>query len=62
MIFRSFTTQLSVTNDLDTRYGRKWQPTPVFLSEEFYGQRSLAAYSPWVCKRVGHNLTTNTVD
>jgi len=23
----------------------KWQPTPVF-----YGQRSLAGYSPWGCK------------
>ena len=25
---------------------RKWQPTPVFLSEEFHGQRSLAGYHP----------------
>ena len=25
---------------------RKWQPTPVFLPEEFHGQRSLAGYSP----------------
>ena len=25
---------------------RKWQPTPVFLSEESHGQRSLAGYSP----------------
>ena len=24
-----------------------WQPTPVFLPGEFYGQRSLAGYSPW---------------
>ena len=23
------------------------QPTPVFLSGEFHGQRSLAGYSPW---------------
>ena len=23
------------------------QPTPVFLPEEFHGQRSLADYSPW---------------
>jgi len=29
---------------------RKWQPTPVFLPEEFYGQRSLVGYSPWGCK------------
>ena len=26
---------------------REWQPTPVFLSGEFHGQRSLAGYSPW---------------
>ena len=25
---------------------RKWQPTPVFLPEKSYGQRSLAGYSP----------------
>ena len=26
---------------------REWLPTPVFLSEESLGQRSLADYSPW---------------
>ena len=26
---------------------RKWHPTPVFLPEEFHGQRSLVGYSPW---------------
>ena len=26
---------------------RAWQPTPVFLSGEFHGQKSLAGYSPW---------------
>ena len=25
---------------------RAWQPTPVFLPEEFHGQRSLESYSP----------------
>ena len=25
---------------------REWQPTPVLLSGEFHGQRSLAGYSP----------------
>ena len=25
----------------------KWQPTPVFLCEEFHGQRSLVDYRPW---------------
>ena len=29
---------------------REWQSTPVFLSGEFHGQRSLAGYSPWGCK------------
>ena len=28
-------------------WGRKWQPTPVFLPGEFHGQKSLAGYSPW---------------
>ena len=27
--------------------GGAWQPTPVFLPRESYGQRSLAGYSPW---------------
>ena len=26
---------------------RKWQPTPVFLSAESHGERSLVGYSPW---------------
>ena len=26
---------------------REWQPTPVFLSGEFRGQRNLASYSSW---------------
>ena len=29
---------------------KEWLPTPVFLPREFYGQRSLAGYSPWGCK------------
>ena len=33
-----------------------WQPTPVFLFGEFHGQNSLSGYSPWVRKRVRHNL------
>ena len=28
---------------------RAWQPTPVFLSGEPQGQRSLVDYSPWGC-------------
>ena len=29
---------------------RKWQPTPVFLSGESHGWRSLVGYSPRGCK------------
>ena len=35
---------------------RKWQPTSVFLPGQSHGQRSLAGYSPWGQKRVGHDL------
>ena len=31
---------------------REWQPTPVFLPEKPYGQRSLLGYNPWG-RRVG---------
>ena len=34
---------------------RKWQPIPVFLLGEFYGQRSLAGHSPW-----GHKESDTT--
>ena len=37
---------------------RKWQPNPVFLPGKSHGQRSLAGYSPWSLKRVGHDLVT----
>ena len=30
----------------------------VFLPGKFHGQRSLVGYSPWSCKRVGHDLVT----
>ena len=32
---------------------RAWQPTPVFLTGESHGQRSLASYGPWGCKELG---------
>ena len=40
----------------------KWQPTPVFLSGESQGQRSLASYSPWGGKSWTRlsDLTTTT--
>ena len=42
---------------------RKWHPTLVFLPGEFHGQRSLAGYSPWVCKEsdVPERVTLSTL-
>ena len=37
---------------------RKWQPTSIFLSGKSQGQRSLAGYSPWGGRRVGHDQAT----
>ena len=37
---------------------RKWQSVPVFLPGKSHGQRNLVGYSPWGCKRVGHDLGT----
>ena len=34
---------------------RAWQPTPVFLTGESHGQRSLVGYSPW-----GHKESDTT--
>ena len=34
---------------------RKWQPTPVFLPGESYGQRGLVGYSSW-----GHKESDTT--
>ena len=39
---------------------RKWQPTWVFLPGKSHGQRSLVGYSPWGCKRIGHDLNNWT--
>ena len=33
-------------------WSRKWQPTPVFLSVKFHGQRRLEGYSPWCHKEL----------
>ena len=50
----------------EDHWKRRWLPTPVFLSGEFHGQRSLARYSP--CARTVRNdwgtntsLTSNTI-
>ena len=31
-------------------WGRKWQPTPIFLPGKSHGQRSLTGYGPWDLK------------
>ena len=38
---------------------RKRQPTLVFLAGKSHGQRDLEGYSPYDCKRVGHDLAIN---
>ena len=37
---------------------KKCQPNPVFLPGKSHGRKSLAGYSPWSCKRVGHDVET----
>ena len=37
---------------------RAWKSSLVFLPGESYGWRGLAGYSPWVHKRVRHDLVT----
>ena len=39
--------------------GRAWQPTPVFLSGKFHGQRRLAGYSPCSGKSIREDLQLN---
>ena len=41
---------------------KKWQPTREFLPGKSHGQRSLADYNPWSCKRVRHDLVTEKQD
>ena len=33
-------------------WSKKWQPTPVFLSGKFHGQKTLAGYSLHGCKEL----------
>ena len=47
-----------ITLPIGISWRRKWQPTPVFLSEKSHGQRNLVGYSPWGYKRVGHDWLT----
>ena len=62
--------QVSIPGKISWR--REWLPTPVFLPEEFHGQRSLVGYSRWDRKELDtteclthththtHNPTTHT--
>ena len=42
----------SIGSDLFIFKRRKWQPTPIFLSRESHGQRSLVGYIPWGYKKL----------
>ena len=37
---------------------KKWHPTLVLLPGKVYGQGSLVGYSPWICRRVRHDIET----
>ena len=39
---------------------RKWQPTPGFFPGKSHGQRSLASYSPWSCRKCQTGLRVYT--
>ena len=41
---------------------KEWLPIPVFLSEEFHGQKSLAGYSPWGHEELGATEHAHTVN
>ena len=41
---------------------RKWPPTPVFLPEEFHGQRNLVGYSSWGHKESDRTLSLNNIN
>ena len=38
---------------------KRWQPTPVFLLGQPYGQRGPSGYRPWDCKRALYDLVTD---
>ena len=44
---KNFPASAGGIRDIGLIPGTKWQLTPVFLSGESHGQRSLAGYSPW---------------
>ena len=48
--------------DQDDPWRKKWQPTPVFLPEKFYGQRSLVGYSLWSHKELDMTEQLSTAE
>ena len=44
--------KLPAMQETEIPWRREWQPTPVFMPGEYYGQRSLAGYSPWSHKEL----------
>ena len=45
--FAGDSTDVVQSQGLEDPLRRAWIPTPVFLPGKFYGQKSLAGYSPW---------------
>ena len=41
---------------------REWLPTTAFLPGKSHGERSLAGYSPWGPKRIGHDQAPEHMD
>ena len=50
---------VEATEDVGSKipWRRKWQPTPVFLHEKLYEQRSLVSCSPWGLKELDMTAT-----
>ena len=44
--------KLPAMQETEIPWRREWQPTPVFMPGEYYGQRSLAGYIPWSHKEL----------
>ena len=59
-VWETWVRSLRWEDPLENRMGS----TPVFLPEEFHGQRSLVGYSPWGCKEsdMTEQLTQNNTD
>ena len=57
-VFMRFSIPADVCYRCAKYWRRKQLPAPGFLSGKSHGQRSLAGYSPWGCKRVRYNLAT----